>query len=306
MIMAEKKQVSVAKLPFYLGNLLMIALAVAIAMKGDGSISMESILWCVLCVLVGTVIFAIPFLMDHQTHIRIKERENEDRARFQVKGIEYVITHMREMEAKIIEQASRNERAVMYMEAIIKRMDSYVGRIDGVKAKTPIDDSLAFEAEEAVAVHFKPIDDECAVGEPEIQLAEVSTYAAASNASAGQGEAAEIIITSSFDEDELGEYDQSLDEVETAKLVAQSERTVVIAKGLFGIGNKPFIRGEGSGLSWEKGLPMDFLGMGKWQWIPSESNEPVRFQIYKNDEMPALDGVQVLQPAEVKEIDLKF
>ena len=45
--------------------------------------------------------------------------------------------------------------------------------------------------------------------------------------------------------------------------------TTVIAKVMIGIGNKPYVRGEGPGLSWEEGVPMNFLEIGKWAWSPS-------------------------------------
>ena len=48
-----------------------------------------------------------------------------------------------------------------------------------------------------------------------------------------------------------------------------------MAKVKIGIGNKPFLRGEGPGLSWEEGVPMNFVEIGKWSWSPSDKEAPL-------------------------------
>jgi len=72
--------------------------------------------------------------------------------------------------------------------------------------------------------------------------------------------------------------------------------TTLIAQVLIGIGNKPYVRGSGPGLSEEEGVPMEFLEIGKWQWVAPDSGEPVTVRIYKNDEIPA-EGDPVEIPA---------
>lgn len=62
--------------------------------------------------------------------------------------------------------------------------------------------------------------------------------------------------------------------------------TTIVAHLMMGIGNKPFIRGEGPGLSWEKGVPMDFVEVGKWKWTTFEGDQPIKCKIYKNDQVP--------------------
>ncbi len=48
--------------------------------------------------------------------------------------------------------------------------------------------------------------------------------------------------------------------------------SAVVASVFIGIGNKPFVRGSGAGLNWDKGIAMEFVEIGKWQWIaPAES-----------------------------------
>ncbi|MEM9227713.1 MAG: hypothetical protein AAGA45_07070, partial [Verrucomicrobiota bacterium] len=60
--------------------------------------------------------------------------------------------------------------------------------------------------------------------------------------------------------------------------------TTLVAEVLIGIGNKPFVRGVGPGLSETEGVPMDFVEIGKWQWTAPANDVPVTLEIYKNDE----------------------
>ena len=79
-----------------------------------------------------------------------------------------------------------------------------------------------------------------------------------------------------------------------AKTTDGSTRLLVTA--YIGIGNKVFIRGEGPGLSWEKGVPMEFVSIGKWSWETSEAAEPVKLQLYKNDDLAAQGEAITLPP----------
>ena len=61
----------------------------------------------------------------------------------------------------------------------------------------------------------------------------------------------------------------------------------LVANLHIGIGNVPYVRGEGAGLSWEKGTEMQFLEIGKWEWRASEAHETVRARIFLNDKISA-------------------
>ena len=50
--------------------------------------------------------------------------------------------------------------------------------------------------------------------------------------------------------------------------VEKNGTTTVVANVMIGIGNKPYLRGEGPGLSWEEGVAMNFIEIGKWAWSP--------------------------------------
>jgi hypothetical protein len=67
--------------------------------------------------------------------------------------------------------------------------------------------------------------------------------------------------------------------------VSADGATRLVVTAYIGIGNRLFIRGEGPGLSWEKGVPLVFVSIGKWRWETNDAAAPVRFKLYKNDEV---------------------
>ncbi len=59
--------------------------------------------------------------------------------------------------------------------------------------------------------------------------------------------------------------------------------TTITARVDVGFGNALFVRGEGAGLSWDKGLPMQNLGADLWQVILAESARAYTFKFLVND-----------------------
>jgi len=100
--------------------------------------------------------------------------------------------------------------------------------------------------------------------------------------------------------------DQSAHAEGEPRFTFNEKSTSLIATAYIGIGNKLFLRGDGPGLSWEEGVPMQFLSIGKWGWSSLETDAPITCRIYKNDDEPAIDGDIVLNPAELKEISPRF
>ena len=110
---------------------------------------------------------------------------------------------------------------------------------------------------------------------------------------------------------EEGDLDGEVeDEVKTAEsssvLKGVSQSATVVAKIIIGIGNKVHVRGEGPGLSWDEGIPMSFLEIGKWSWSPANKSAPIIVQLYKNDEEPDANGKIELEPGENVEISPDF
>jgi hypothetical protein len=94
---------------------------------------------------------------------------------------------------------------------------------------------------------------------------------------------------------------------ESVESAASSDgATRLLATAYIGIGNKLFIRGDGPGLSWDKGVPMQFVSIGKWGWATHDATGPVACKLYKNDETEALTGGVTLDPGKHVEITALF
>ena len=83
--------------------------------------------------------------------------------------------------------------------------------------------------------------------------------------------------------------------------------TVLTVSALIGIGNKPYLRGSGGGLTWDSGQQLDFLSIGKWGWTAPETlEEPIEVQVYSNDREPDQSGKHTLRPCEKLQINARF
>ncbi len=68
------------------------------------------------------------------------------------------------------------------------------------------------------------------------------------------------------------------------KTVPKVVVTTISAAIDVGFGNTLYLRGEGPGLNWEKGVPMDCIADDKWSLAIAESARPVVFKFLLNDE----------------------
>lgn len=83
--------------------------------------------------------------------------------------------------------------------------------------------------------------------------------------------------------------------------------TRLIVTAYIGIGNKLYVRGDGPGLRSDKGVPLQFVAIGKWRWESAELLFPAKVRVLKNDreECPAL-GELTLEPGHHHEVTARF
>ena len=115
--------------------------------------------------------------------------------------------------------------------------------------------------------------------------------------------------TEAADDEEAIEEIEDTSEEEAAPAAAEAapsaagSGTALIVNLMIGIGNKPFVRGTGPGLSRDKGVPMSFLGIGRWQWISPDPEAPATVEVWKNDQSPMGEALHLPggEPVEVDE-----
>ena len=90
-------------------------------------------------------------------------------------------------------------------------------------------------------------------------------------------------------------------------VISSDGATRLLVTAYIGIGNRLFIRGDGPGLGWDKGTPLQFVSIGKWRWETSEATAPVKFKLYKNDEFECTAlGNLSLDPGRQQEVTATF
>jgi hypothetical protein len=91
------------------------------------------------------------------------------------------------------------------------------------------------------------------------------------------------------------------------RVLSSDGATRLLVTAYIGIGNRVFIRGDGPGLSWDKGVPLQFVSIGKWRWETNDATTPVRFKLLKNDDQEcAALGAQSLDPGHQQEVTAAF
>ena len=106
------------------------------------------------------------------------------------------------------------------------------------------------------------------------------------------------------DEEVIEEIEEEEAEVASApEPPAAGTGTALIVNLMIGIGNKPFVRGTGPGLSQDKGVPMSFIGIGRWQWVSPDAEAPATVEVWKNDQSPMGEPLHISggEPLEVDE-----
>jgi len=89
--------------------------------------------------------------------------------------------------------------------------------------------------------------------------------------------------------------------------VSSDGQTRLLVTAYIGIGNKLFLRGEGPGLSWETGVPLQFVSIGKWRWETTDASAPIRGKLYKNDELECSAlGELTVEPGHQCEVTATF
>jgi len=104
---------------------------------------------------------------------------------------------------------------------------------------------------------------------------------------------------------DLGLTSDASESIESA--LSSDGSTRLIATAYIGIGNKLFIRGDGPGLSWDKGVALQFVSIGKWRWETSDATAPIKAKLYKNDQVECLGlGPLTLEPGRQHEVNAGF
>jgi hypothetical protein len=81
--------------------------------------------------------------------------------------------------------------------------------------------------------------------------------------------------------------------------------TIIDVKIDVGFGNAVFLRGQGSGLTWEHGVPMACVDGSTWRWSQSAAS-PITFKVLINDKVWSAGNDLVVKPGQKLEVAPRF
>ena len=82
--------------------------------------------------------------------------------------------------------------------------------------------------------------------------------------------------------------------------------TTIQARIDVGLGNSIFIRGQGDGLSWDKGLPLRCVDGSAWVWSTKQAKGKIVFKLLLNDQLWAKGEDVVVEAGRKIEVIPKF
>jgi hypothetical protein len=85
-----------------------------------------------------------------------------------------------------------------------------------------------------------------------------------------------------------------------------AQSALIKAKIDVGWGNALFIRGQGSGLRWDKGQPLLCVDGSTWVWANAQVREKIEFKLLLNDQIWAGGANLVVEPGQHVEVTPSF
>jgi hypothetical protein len=81
--------------------------------------------------------------------------------------------------------------------------------------------------------------------------------------------------------------------------------TTIDVKIDVGFGNAVYLRGQGSGLTWEQGVPLSCVDGGTWRWAQT-AGSPITFKVLLNDQVWSSGADLVVAPGQKLEVSPTF
>jgi hypothetical protein len=332
------------KWPFLLGDASLLAAAWLIADGAPKPLAGEAIAAIVGCVVLAAIAGAIPFLADYARRqdeaLDERQRSLEALARtvstaaeqigIAASGFHEIAELVRKNLGQAEQLADRFHEKLPAFESKLEAFDAKIAALRAAAAKV----HAATAAKPAPSAPPEPKPADPAVAEVAAAPAESSALAADEAGSAPIPAAAEPEVAAApkpparkrapkkiaepapapepalaFAErdPEEAEFSQIIPEEAAEAAMSADGATRLLVTAYIGIGNRLFIRGDGPGLNWSKGVPLQFVSIGKWSWETAETSAPVKFKLYKNDEVECTAlGSRHLEPGRQQEITASF
>lgn len=381
----EERRPSIPKWPFWLGDVLLVSIALLIGKFSNWAFSDIEIIACILSVALGSGLFVFPYLFEYALQVKYDQgksesilrtigqhlnrlnsltvatdeavdacREGQRIALKKVADLEKRLVEIKEskgseedvipgktatllkqeisaiaekqnlLEAKLGEiqsvapakhrpQKEKTGKNRLLSRAIKEKEVTelhQVGRIIEAKKSPDAENTNSEETESAASTADSPQNNSGNTAETHLKTEVID---APSSRKTVDPEPDTVTVTAKKTEPDAEESKEDLFgqtmPIKTNKPRTRTGKkdTVLTVHSLIGIGNKPYLRGSGAGLNWEKGIAMEFQGIGKWEWkAPEPLSEAIEIQVYCNDTDPDKTGKHTISPGDKLEIRASF
>ncbi|MBH53841.1 MAG: hypothetical protein CMI18_05780 [Opitutaceae bacterium] len=378
--MPEKQNTILPKWPFLAGDVVLVLLGCFIVIASPKPMTTLAITACALSILLGTLIYVTPYLIEHftaQQNIKLNQVKAEKSLLKVIELASEVLSRTENVQAKLMETVlvtkqlpSKLQGSTEVLNEVVSGLEKSgivslidelrkIAKADNLSAKKGSGPVLESIKESIADIHsdiLKTLETKLSaqttlIQQVEADLAELKAWRKellpeSSNESpyvetdASNDDEFEDYSSDNEDEDQaeaarnienFGEEITSGDEgISESENESNNEKTALkdetkeplhdntsdsesidgstrlLVGAFIGISNKLFIRGEGPGLSWDKGVPMDLIGIGKWEWKTFEANQPVACKVLINDEQWTNDEDIILHPGTTKDTTASF
>ncbi len=345
--MEQEESAELAKWPFFLGYLSLLAVAISIIVFAPKPYSIPAMSGVIISGLTGPVFLLLPFLIEYFS--RLKQERNQLRAAAdeQFGNSLRIVAELTELQQVFTRQAKQGAANFTKLDELVPQLEKHSDHLSRLAEK--FDQAAKSETKgemqaklEGVAKdmagflnELKELPDrlekrigelETAAPQPEAGLERLTKMVeelaetlrsqgetldaapkpvpevkikkkTAKKKSAPQPDLLDLDFDEDFDPDKQEPVRRSLEEAEEVSLIVNLHLS---------IGNIPYVRGEGAGLSWEKGAEMQFLEIGKWEWRATEVGETVVTKIFLNDNLSSFGEDIEIEAGEQVEIFPEF
>ena len=327
----DNNHLRLVKWPFYTGDGLLVLLAFLIVANSAKPLSSTAISWCVISVTFGALVFVAPFILEYLNSIRLAKNQLQEAVDKQLQGLDTILQELDALSSTLSDLAQKSANSTQKIEQFRPELQNHLkeshARIDSLlendegKVSTHESlsevlnqrlDSLENKVNELVTIHTdkavsEVIEDESDKGEvaksEENDNAEKQNPVIEEDASVDNtpDEAVEI-------PDPLIELeDDGQDTEEISNPVSENNGSITLIAHLnLDISSTPYVRGEGAGLSWNEGVPMEFIEIGKWEWTVENAEESTSCRIFKDDSLAARGDDIVIEVGERAEVYPEF
>jgi|GEM_PF-3937179 len=378
--MPEKQNTILPKWPFLAGDVVLVLLGCFIVIASPKPMTTLAITACALSILLGTLIYVTPYLIEHftaQQNIKLNQVKAEKSLLKVIELASEVLSRTENVQAELMETVlvtkqlpSKLQGSTEVLNEVVSGLEKSgivslidelrkIAKADNLSAKKGSEPVLESIKESIADIHsdiLKTLETKLSaqttlIQQVEADLAELKAWRKellpeSSNESpyvetdASNDDEFEDYSSDNEDEDQaeaatnienFGEEITSGDEgISESENESNNEKTALkdetkeplhdntsdsesidgstrlLVGAFIGISNKLFIRGEGPGLSWDKGVPMDLIGIGKWEWKTFEASQPVACKVLINDDQWTNDEDIILHPGTTKDTTASF